>query len=66
MAPYAEVGKPFGYLRGTKDLRDEQGNLLIDPSTGLLIQDPEQDMIGDPNPDFQVGINTNLSYKGFS
>ena len=65
LAPYAEVGKPFGYLRGTKDLRDEQGNLLIDPSTGLLIQDPEQDMIGDPNPDFQVGINTNLSYKGF-
>ena len=46
-------------------MRDEQGNLLIDPSTGLLIQDPEQDMIGDPNPDFQVGINTNLSYKGF-
>lgn len=65
VGPYAEVGKPFGYLRGEKDLRDDEGNLLINPSTGLLIKDPEQDMVGDPNPDFRVGINTNLTYKGF-
>lgn len=65
ISPYLEVGMPFGYLRGSVDRRDDEGNLLIDPSTGLLIKDPEQKMIGDPNPDFTMGFNTTLSYKGF-
>lgn len=65
ISPYLEVGMPFGYLRGSANRRDEDGNLLIDPSTGLLIRDPEQKMVGDPNPDFKMGFNTLISYKGF-
>ncbi|MCW3462716.1 SusC/RagA family TonB-linked outer membrane protein [Chitinophaga nivalis] len=65
MSPYLEPGKPFGYLRGTVDYRDEEGNLLINPTTGLLIRNPEQQMVGDPNPDFKTGINTSFNYKGF-
>ena len=64
ISPYLEPGKPFGYLRGTKNYRDELGNLLIDPGTGLLIPNPEPEMVGDPNPDFKMGIGTTLSYKG--
>jgi TonB-linked SusC/RagA family outer membrane protein len=65
MSPYLEVGKPFGYLRGTVNYRDANGNLLIDPSTGLLIENPDQQMVGDPNPDYKMGLGTTFTYKNF-
>ena len=65
MSPYLEPGKPYGYLRGTKNARDAQGHLLIDPNTGLLIRATEQGMVGDPNADFKTGLSTMLNYKGF-
>jgi TonB-linked SusC/RagA family outer membrane protein len=64
ISPYLEAGKPFGYLRGTVDYRDDKGNLLINPTTGLLIRNTEQQMIGDPNPDFKTGVNMSFNYKG--
>jgi len=65
ISPYLEVGKPFGYLRGTVNYRDAQGNLLIDPSTGLLIPDPTQAEVGDPNPDYKMGLGTTVNFKNF-
>ncbi|GAA3915562.1 SusC/RagA family TonB-linked outer membrane protein [Chitinophaga oryziterrae] len=65
ISPYLEAGKPYGYLRGSVNARDSKGNLLINPTTGLLIRSTEQQMVGDPNPDFKAGINTTLTYKGF-
>jgi len=65
MSPYLEKGMPFGYLRGTVNYRDENGNLLIDPQTGLLIKDPTQKMVGDPNPDYKMGLGTTFTYKNF-
>ena len=38
---------------------DVNGNGKIDKG------DDDKTMIGDPNPDFTVGLNINLSYKGF-
>lgn len=64
--PYLEPGKPFGYLRGTVSARDADGNLLIDPVTGWVITATDEAMIGDPNPDFKLGINNTLNYKGIS
>ena len=64
--PVFEVGQPYGILRGSVNARDENGNLLIDPGTGLLILDTEQATIGDPNPDFKLGITNALSYKGLT
>lgn len=64
--PYLEPGKPFGYLRGTVAARDAEGNLLIDPVTGWSITADDEQMVGDPNPDFKVGITNTLRYKGLS
>jgi hypothetical protein len=64
--PYLEPGLPFGYLRGTVSARDADGNLLIDPVTGWMITADEEQMIGDPNPDFKMGLTNTLRYKGFS
>ena len=63
---YLEPGKPFGFIRGTKTVRDSAtGQFLINPADGTMITDPNSDMIGDPNPDFKLGINNTFTYKGF-
>ena len=63
--PYLEPGLPYGYLRGSVDARDPAtGALLIDPSTGFLIPALEEAYLGNPTPDYKMGIGTTLSYKG--
>ena len=66
LGPYLEPGQPYGYIRGTVSARDAQGNLLIDPSTGLLIRADDMQKIGDPNPDFKLGLSSMLKYKNVS
>jgi len=64
--PYLEPGLPFGYLRGNKVFRDSaSGAILINPATGGMIVRQDQEMVGDPNPDFKLGITNTLTYKGF-
>jgi TonB-linked SusC/RagA family outer membrane protein len=67
IAPYLEPGKPFGYLRGDKVYRDSAtGAVLINPATGgMIVNLTDQQMIGDPNPDFKLGVTNTLTYKGF-
>lgn len=64
--PVFEVGQPYGILRGSVDYRDANGNLLIDPKTGLLIKSTKLQTIGDPNPDYLMGVTNTFTYKGFS
>jgi hypothetical protein len=53
-------------MRGSVDARDDEGNLLIDATNGQLIRDPEPAIVGNPNPDFLVGLTNTLSFKGFN
>jgi TonB-linked SusC/RagA family outer membrane protein len=63
--PYLEAGLPFGYLRGDKAARDSAtGALLINPATGGMIRTTELSMVGDPNPDFKLGVTNSFTYKG--
>jgi TonB-linked SusC/RagA family outer membrane protein len=67
MSPVLEVGQPYGILRGTIPLvDDETGQLVINPQTGFPFVDKEQGIIGDPNPDYKLGITNTFSYKGLS
>ncbi|WP_411031343.1 SusC/RagA family TonB-linked outer membrane protein [Spongiimicrobium sp. 3-5] len=59
------VGQPYGVIEGEVQNRDSDGSLLINALTGLPTKAAEQQIVGDPNPDFIVGINNTLSYKGF-
>ncbi len=58
------VGEPFGLIEGIAWLRDDEGNLLINQADGLPIADPNVSIIGDPNPDFLLGVTNTLSFKG--
>lgn len=59
-------GEPYGVIRGSVSARDANGNLLIDPSNGQLINANAPEIVGDPNPDFLVGVTNTISFKGFS
>ena len=58
-------GQPYGVIYGTRWLRNEEGDVLID-ANGYPIQDSENGIVGDPNPDWLMGIRNTLSWKGFS
>jgi len=65
-APYLEAGKPYGFIRGIRALRDSAtGQFLINPADGTLIKSNDFTQIGDPNPDYKLGISTTINYKGF-
>ncbi len=59
----ATVGQPFGVLRGTGYQYHEGERVLTE--AGYYAAAADQ-IIGDPNPDYILGINNNLSYKGFN
>ena len=64
VTPVLRPGQEYGLIRGSVDVRDDEGNLLIDPSNGQLIADRNPAIIGNPNPDFIAGMTNTFSYKG--
>ena len=61
----AEVGHPLTSIFGSRILRDEDGNLVVG-SDGNYIQDPNDGIIGDANPDWILNVGNNISYKNFN
>ena len=61
----AVPGESYGAIFGNKWLRDANGNQLVDDD-GLAIADPESGVIGDPIPDFTVGLRNTFSYKNIT
>ncbi|MFK7058867.1 SusC/RagA family TonB-linked outer membrane protein [Flavobacterium oreochromis] len=61
----AEVGQPLTAIYGSKILRDINGNLVVG-ANGNYLQDPENGIIGDANPDWILNIGNNLTYKNFN
>ena len=63
---YMMVGQAYGVFRGYGPARDNEGNILIDPKSGLMIKSNKQTILGDPNPDFKLGITNTFKYKDLS
>ncbi|MBL7814626.1 MAG: SusC/RagA family TonB-linked outer membrane protein [Saprospiraceae bacterium] len=59
------VGLPYGQIFGTKLARADDGSMLIEKGSGLTSWLPDNEVIGNPNPDFTLGWRNTLSYKGF-
>ncbi len=62
---WIEAGLPYGYLRGSFSARSDDGQLLINPNSGMPFADPNPGKVGDPNANYKFGITNGLSYKGF-
>lgn len=59
-------GYPYGQIYGSKYVTAADGTLLIDPNTGLPFLAPESEVVGNPNPDFTLGLTNTFSFKGFT
>jgi len=59
-----ETGKPFA-IYGTAWQRDSSDNIIIDANTGLRKTVPDK-RLGNQYPDWIMGINNTVSYKGLS
>ena len=56
-------GLPTTTIGGTNYLRNDLGQILIDPASGYPVVDPNYTSIGDRNPDFNMGIVNNIAFK---
>lgn len=63
---HAIVGEPFGVFYGTRFARDANDNYLINEAGGGIIQDLQNGVIGDPNPDFKIGFINTFKYKSLT
>ncbi|ELR71435.1 TonB-dependent receptor [Fulvivirga imtechensis AK7] len=59
-------GEPYGVFFGTRFLRDQNGNMVINPDDGMPFEDPTQGIVGDPNPDFLLGFRNTFTFKGLT
>lgn len=59
------VGHPVTTMTGKAYSRNDKGDILIDPSTGIPVVDSNWSILGDRQPKLEYGITTSLTFKGF-
>ncbi|NVO85082.1 SusC/RagA family TonB-linked outer membrane protein [Hymenobacter terrestris] len=70
--PSYKVGFPYGIIRGNAKARvtDENspffGQYLINPASGLFAPELNNQVIADPNAEWQGGINNQFTFKGLT
>ncbi len=63
---YAIVGLPAYVLKTTDYLRDPQGRVIVDATSGYPTADPNNKIYGRTLPKWIVGINPSFDYKSFN
>lgn len=68
---FAIEGASLNVLRDEYALRDQEGNLLINPDTGIIITSDtasgyDDRILGNADPDFTLSNINSLSYKGLT
>ncbi len=58
-------GEPLGVFFGSRILRDANGDFVVG-ADGNYVQDPNDGIIGDPNPDWVANVRNSISYKNFT
>jgi TonB-linked SusC/RagA family outer membrane protein len=59
-------GGPTTSITSVGYLRNNAGQVLIEPTTGLPVTDNNFLVRGDRNPDFTLGINNSIKYKNWT
>jgi hypothetical protein len=61
---FAEEGEEFPLIKGLAYERDDQGRVIIDPSSGNPMKTAEYKILGKATPDYIINYNTSVEYKG--
>lgn len=59
----ARPGKPFGTMMAIGYARDEQGRVIVNPTTGRVLKTPVPVEVGNIMPDWMGGFRNTFSYK---
>jgi ferric enterobactin receptor len=60
------VGSTITNLAGNGFLKNNNGDVLINPTSGLPIRNTAFETVGERQPDFQLGIINSVGYKNFT
>jgi TonB-linked SusC/RagA family outer membrane protein len=63
---YAVVGQPAFVIKSTDYLRDPQGRVIVNATTGYPSADPSLKQYGRTMPSWIVGINPSVNWKGLN
>jgi len=63
---YAIKGEAFPQMKATAYERDPQGRIVVDATSGRPIMAEGLKALGKTTPDYILGLNSVISYKGFS
>lgn len=61
----AVVGEPYGIIRGTNYVFDDQGNRVVN-ANGTYAETQNQEDLGSILPDYNMGIRNSFTYKGIN
>ncbi len=64
-----EEGQPYGIIYGSVMNRNAQGQIIVGTTgatAGLPTISPVNQRIGNPNPQWLLGVTNDISYRGFS
>jgi len=62
----AALGEPYGAIRGQDFVYDASGNKVVASTGYYAVSTTSNVVIGDPNPDWLMGINNSFSFKGIA
>ena len=62
---FATAGEEFPLIKGTAYERDDNGSVIIDATTGNPVVSSDFRILGKVTPDYILGFNTSVEYKGF-
>jgi TonB-linked SusC/RagA family outer membrane protein len=66
LTPVIEPGYAYGTFRGNYAIRDASGAFIINPLTGFPFLSLDDKIIGNPNPDYLLGITNTFTFKGIT
>jgi TonB-linked SusC/RagA family outer membrane protein len=61
----AAEGRPYGTFYGVDILHDEQGHVIVDPSSGIPLETSGAIYFGSYNPDYMASWGMNATFRGF-
>ena len=59
-------GEPLGVIYGSRVERNESTGEKVVGNDGFYVQDTEDGIIGDPNPDWMSNLSNTISFKNFA
>jgi outer membrane receptor protein involved in Fe transport len=64
--PTIMEGQPYGVIVGGLITKSPEGERIINPVTGTYLSTLANQVLADPNPDYQLGFTNNLRIKSFN